>query len=587
MASVHNRYRIILCVLIAGALSLSCSKVSFKHQLSWDAFGYYLYLPALFIYDDPDLSESWVDDTYEKYYVSDTQYQLNTQPDGSRVIKYPAGLAILYTPGFIAGHLYALSNEKHAADGFSPPYAIAVTLWCLLLISAGVFLFFEFLRRLSNSHAAFITTLALLAGTNFLATAYLTPVMPHGLLFLLYVLLLFFTAKAVDANSFRHAAMAAFVFGLIALSRASEIVALVIPLTYGLASGKGLLSRDGMLRKQGALRRWLVLAAIILVMGGIQLVYWKLTAGELIYNSYDNPGEGLDLWSPHLRESLFSFRKGWWLYTPMALLAFVGIFHPALSRRGWRIPLLLFMTLTIWLVSSWTTWWFADSFGQRAYVQSYAVLFMGLAVLIESAQRGQRLLQWAGGSVLVLFIALNLFQTWQFTEGVLPTDRITQAYYNEVFLRTSKPEEAGRLLSVNRQQNGAGAWGRRASYRTTLDTNVVISSPPGVEVSEFPYTWSFKSSDRFSDDHAFVVLDWEVQAVAPQEGRFQLVTCAFYKGGAYNWRSNAFNLTEASGSAHFVTPHFRSADDEYRIQLWNPQLTTIDSLRLRIRVLEP
>lgn len=587
MASAHNRYRILLTLLIAAAVGFSFSSISFKQQLSWDAFGYYLYLPAVFLYDDLDLSEPWVDQVYDQYAVSDTKYQLYPQPGGARVIKYPAGLALLYAPGFVAGHIYALSHDAYPADGFSPPYAVAVTLWCLLLISAGVFLFYEFLRRLFNPHVSFLTTVALLAGTNFLVTAYLTPVMPHGLLFFLYVLLLFFTAKAVDATSFRHAVMAAIVFSLIALSRASEIIALAIPLTYGISTGKGLLSTGGMLRDKGAIRKWVILATIIIGIGSVQLIYWKLTAGTFIYNSYDNAGEGLDLWSPRLLESLFSFRKGWWLYTPLAIMAFIGIFHPALSRRGWRTPLLIFMILTIWLVSSWTTWWFADSFGQRAYVQSYAMLFIGFAVLTERVQHGRQLLRWAAGSVFALLVALNLFQSWQFREGVLPSDRITEAYYNAVFLKLERPENAEELLSVNRQNNAATAWERREMYKTSLDTSIMVSSSMNGTTTEFPFTWSFKNDEKISEDHAFVVLDWKSMSTQSQDGRFQLVTCAFHDGGVYNWHSTAFDLHERSGSTHFITPHFRSEDDEYRIQLWNPQLTHIDSLHLRIRILQP
>jgi hypothetical protein len=580
-------YHVSLLMLLAGSWALSFSQLDLTLQIRWDAAGYYFYLPAIVLHGDPGLSEAWVDQAFHDYYFSDTRYQFNPQPDGKQVIKYPSGLAILYAPGFFVGHLYALASDAYPADGFSPPYSVAVSLWCLLLISSGVFLFFAFLQRLFSPFTAFLTTAALLLGTNFLATAFLSPLMPHGLLFFMYVLLLSFTAKAVDGNSFRHAVAAAIVFALIALSRPSEMVALILPLVYGWGAGRGLLAKGGLLRGATARKRWLVLVGVIAVMGGIQLVYWKTTTGSWLYYSYDNPGEGLDFWSPHLRESLFSFRKGWWLYTPLALIAIVGLFHPALSRRGWRAGALLFMLLTIWIVSSWTTWWFAGSFGQRAYVQSYAVLFLGLATLIEVARESVKPLKWAAAIGLLLLIALNLFQTWQFTSGILPDDRITEAYYNAVFLRTEKPENAEQLLSVDRCTNGEIHWALRDEYRTTLDSSFVIGALPGSPPVDFPWTWEFINAERFQSDHAFVVMDWEHFGQLPQQGEFRMVTSAFHEDAVYNWRGLACSLSKDSGSVHFLTPHFRSSEDRFVVQVWNPELLPLDSVAVRVRFLEP
>ncbi|MCB0815419.1 MAG: hypothetical protein KDB87_19920, partial [Flavobacteriales bacterium] len=69
---------------------------------------------------------------------------------------------------------------------------------------------------------------------------------------------------------------------------------------------------------------------VALVLGGLPpvlllLSYWKVYGGAWIFDSYQNPGEGLDLFYPHLHRFLFSFRKGWFIYTPLMLVAAAGL----------------------------------------------------------------------------------------------------------------------------------------------------------------------------------------------------------------------------------------------------------------------
>lgn len=94
--------------------------------LSWDSFGYYLYLPSNFIYDDIFLiDQNWIDNIFETYQPSGTFYQVITQEDGVRTIKYPIGMALFYLPFFFVGHLAALISN-YPVDGFSLPYKASI-----------------------------------------------------------------------------------------------------------------------------------------------------------------------------------------------------------------------------------------------------------------------------------------------------------------------------------------------------------------------------------------------------------------------------------------------------------------------------
>ena len=55
-----------------------------------------------------------------------------------------------------------------------------------------------------------------------------------------------------------------------------------------------------------------------------QMVYWKLHTGNLLFYTY---GEEKFFWNdPKVLEGLFSFRKGWLVYSPLMLLSLTGIF---------------------------------------------------------------------------------------------------------------------------------------------------------------------------------------------------------------------------------------------------------------------
>ena len=96
----------------------------------------------------------------------------------------------------------------------------------------------------------------------------------------------------------------------------------------------------------------LLFCFLIICIASIQLGYWKYTSGKFIINPYgaSNAGEGLELLNPHLLEVLFSFRKGWFIYTPLMLFTLVGFkelyknnkvlfgHQSRLSSAFWRLP---------------------------------------------------------------------------------------------------------------------------------------------------------------------------------------------------------------------------------------------------------
>ena len=73
------------------------SKPGSEATISWDVSGYYMYLPAAFIYKDLKKC-AFKDSILAKYQPSPDFQQAFLHPSGNYVMKYPAGQAIMMLP---------------------------------------------------------------------------------------------------------------------------------------------------------------------------------------------------------------------------------------------------------------------------------------------------------------------------------------------------------------------------------------------------------------------------------------------------------------------------------------------------------
>ncbi|NRA11765.1 MAG: hypothetical protein HRT57_07410, partial [Crocinitomicaceae bacterium] len=123
---MKNRYSLFVCIIVGIILiqyRISYTNISSGDPLkitTWDAFGYYLYLPSSVIYNDMTELE-WVDEMDSTYQLTGGEmYQAHKQDNGKYVFKYLGGVSIMQAPFFFIGHSIALSSN-YKANGFSPP----------------------------------------------------------------------------------------------------------------------------------------------------------------------------------------------------------------------------------------------------------------------------------------------------------------------------------------------------------------------------------------------------------------------------------------------------------------------------------
>ena len=408
--------------------------------LTWDAMGYYIYLPARFIYHDLG-HMAFSADIMREYNPSSSFYQafqVPGAPEGQLVAKYTCGLAFLWTPFFFLGH-WAAGWLGYPQDGFSAPYQIAIAFGGMLFGLLGLGILRRVLLRYFSDVVTTLVLVLLVLGSNYFQYAVFDAAMAHVYLFAGYALLLWLTIRWHERPTRLAAFGIGLTLGVLVLIRPSEAVAAVIPLLWGLGSLAAVRAKLALLRE-----RWA--HVLLLVLGGVlgvlpQPLYWHWATGHFIFYSYGN--QHFSFLKPHTWEVLFSFRKGWLIYSPLLLLPLAGLVALWRTHRGVAVPVLVFFLLNLWVVSAWDIWWYGGSIGQRALVQSYAVLALpwGAAVawLMQPARRPG--LRVAALVVSVLLIDVNLFQHWQFMQSIINPDEMNRRYYFAIFNKT-KPTQA-------------------------------------------------------------------------------------------------------------------------------------------------
>jgi hypothetical protein len=410
--------------------------------LFWDKSGYYVYLPATFIYDDIGRLD-FLDSLNPKYGLTGkyNDYGLFEQPTGKRLNKYSIGLCFFQLPFFAIGHLITLTGNEYPADGYSPYYMLLICISTAFWAVMGLWVLGDFLRR----HVSVIITISVLLllafGTNLYAYSSFDTGMSHTCSFFLIACVLNVTDRWYRSGENKWVLLLGFVFGWIFLVRPVNIICLLIPLLWQ-TENERLGNRHSFFFRN---RSGIFLAGILgITVAFIQLAYWKYVTGSWLKYSYE--GESFNFAHPHILDGLFSYRKGWFVYTPLALIATLGFILRKRKHGNLSPALLSTMCIAIYLVFSWECWFYGGSFGCRALIEFLAVMSFPLATFIEYCFSKGQVVKITVSTVLVAMLSLNIWQTYQFHKGIIWYDNTTEAYYWRVFFKLNTTPEDDALM---------------------------------------------------------------------------------------------------------------------------------------------
>ncbi len=430
---------------VLGALIISVTWVNFnlvrwnlKDVISSDVNHYYSYLPAFFI--EHDLSLSFLDDNINNE-TEAKHYAPNKTPKGQYVIKMSMGAAFGYLPFFGMAHVYA-QVLGYKADGFSEPYHFAVLFSSLFWFVLGLVFLGKLLRLYFPSFITTFTVFCICFGTNVFYYLTIAGGMPHAFSFALVAMFIYYTISWHQHHELRAALILGLLCAMLVLVRPVNLLLLLFFLFYNVNSRIGFIQKFRLLTAH----KWQVLA-----MAGLafliclpQLCYWHYVSGSYFFHSY--VGEHFFFLRPHLADGLFSFRKGWLLYTPMMLFAVAGLFFLKNSLRQYAFAIPVFLVVYLYVIFSWWCWWYGGSFGQRAMIDVYPLLAIPMATFIYRIRKKDSRLKKLLYTLAGIFIVLNLFQTMQAKYNILHYDSMTRESYFRNFFSTSKSADREKYL---------------------------------------------------------------------------------------------------------------------------------------------
>ena len=390
-----------------------------------DPAGYYVYLPALFIYNfDADNFP----DSIEKF--CGYGFELT---NGKVISKYPFGVAIAYSPFFLSAHLIA--KDK---NGFSRDYHRAVRIAAVFYCIFGLLFSFLFFSRYVNQIIALTSLIPLFFGTNLIYYTLKMPGYSHTISFCLIACFLYCitVCKRNPAHWCRWLLPILFGF-IISVRMLNGIVIFLIPL-WDFKNFRDSISFTKKFIKDYKLMLLFILSIVVFM--SPQFLYNQYLSGSLLKEMY--PGEHFtNLSHPKILLVLFGASNGLYIYTPVFILFtfcnFIGLQEK--FKNGYLV-LSYFIVITF-IYASWSSPSLGCAFGHRGMLD-FVTLFIFPFVLTLDYLINKR--KWIILLLLAIviyaccYITLGIYEMWWYCfygKGDYDYFRLIEDYFNFYHLK--------------------------------------------------------------------------------------------------------------------------------------------------------
>ncbi len=577
---------LITTIVVMVAVVFNITNSLHKRTIGGDAQGYYAWLPVTLIHHHITF-ESWADSLAAETGFTYPPHYLNREGE-VLINKYTLGSALLMSPFFLAGHAVAWIGG-YETNGFSIPYVLFTSLAGIFFCVVGLW----FIYKISLSYGAsrglsFLAALVLGWGTNLFHYAVMQPAMSHVYSFSAVAALVWLLRRELSHAGKGNLWKAALALGfIVAIRPVNGLVVLAIPFLLNSPADLPVLFKKAIQPTQV----WKIVAAAT-VLPLLMMVVWEFQTGYKIFYGYK--GEGFQWDSPHFLAMLFSYRKGWFVYTPLALTILPALVHLLLKRDLYRFTtFVLFMMVLLYVLSSWWSWWYGDGFGMRPLVDFYPIVI--IPVIIWLSNINSEKLKGALITVVVLLTGFNLLQTWQYNAGILLPDNMSSKKYWHVFCKTSTINYTGSiglqsedlfrglqrdtLLNIRNDFERAAyrwaPWPRRMVHDSAFSGSWVLaydrvqtySMSIGIDSAKL-----FRTARNLLIDGTFWYLELEPDAVLKSPLVIDIQApggvSTFYKGASLKEIPDSTTGMWRKASFRFTAP-VPDSGSELKIYLWN------------------
>jgi hypothetical protein len=433
--------------------------------IQWDVIDYYGYLPAAFIYHD--LSLRFMDHySGEKHFV----FWAKKLPNGKRIFKMTMGLSALYAPFFFVANTLA-GPLGYNTGGYSLPYRLALVLAALFYLALGLWVLSKVLRFYFDDRVSAIVILALGLGTHLFWYSTFEPGMSHVYSFFLASVFIWLSLKWYQKTSVWRSVLLGLVIGLLTLIRPVNVLMAVFFVLYDIKNRKDFKSRFQFLL--GHYRQLFMIIFFGFLVLLPQMIYWKWVSGHWFYYSYGD--EGFFFLHPHFIDLLFSFRKGWLVYTPVMFFALWGIYFLFARLKSWFLPVLVLLPLVLYVASSWWCWWYGGSLGQRELIDIYPFMAVPLAAFLQWLLEQKAIKRRLLGLLFLTTVLLGAFYNVQYYYGAIHWDAMSKkAYFNSFGRVHPSPKLNGLLIHPDYESALHGVQERVSEVNKTETIEMVI-----------------------------------------------------------------------------------------------------------------
>ncbi len=593
-----------LVTLIVTCIIISIYRINIvnEKEISWDVLGYYLYLPATFIHHDAMLNDiGWLKKINSEKNLTGTLYMVSQNKEGKPMYFFLMGMALFYLPFFFAGHVFA-SISGYAADGFSLPYQYFLVIGGIIYTITGLIYLRKILMRFFSENLSSLIMIIIVFGTNYINHLTIKNLETVNVLFMLTSIIVWNTIKWHENYKNKYLIALGICIALATMIKPSEVFVLLIPLLWNVTSIEMLKQKFIILisNKKGVL----ITIGICLVLVLPQMLYWYLRTGNIIYDSYKNPGVGLDYLSPHIIDVLFSYRKGWFLYTPIMIFSIIGFYFLYKKNKQIFYASILYFLVSFYIIASWTEWWYGAAFSTRPLITTYPILSICLGYFLLYIKEKSLFIKIAFSGIAVFFIFLNQFQWWQYKNYILDPYRTTKEYYWATFLKTKATDSNRELLMVDRDFTGKMEFKDEYKYQKTilLTDNFEEKNEKEIQSEDNNKFFRFREDQEYfpiletsyneltQKDHIWIKASMDIRFPNDYKGQMPCIVMSMERK-TWSYGYYLSEIKQDSASNHwkkvemmYISPEIRSGKDRVKCYIWKrgKEAFDIDNVKLEI-----
>jgi hypothetical protein len=408
-----------------------------------DGVGYYAYARAPLIQHNLHFEEDW-------RHANLNFFQSRSGPDGQLLPEeytetgyvsnlFAIGPAMLWMPFLLVAHILVLFirlfGAPTLANGFSFPYILAMAMGTAIYGFLGLLLSFSLARKYIDEWSAFFATVGVWFASSLPVYMYFNPAWSHAHSAFIVALFIWYWDKTRQQRAIRQWLLLGILAGLMVDVYFPNGVFLLLPLIeslFGCAADLKTAADKARLRLVGNL-----LFAFAFFVSLLPTVISR----RIIFGGFFRFGAYSHLtwdWSaPHAAQVLFSSDHGLFSWTPLLLLAFLGLLVAPRAAREISFYLGACSLVFYYVIASYPYWDGLSSFGNRFFISLTPVFVFGVAGFLHRFANlfsNLRVAKIACAALVACFIFWNFGLIYQWGTHLIPVRgpiSFREAAYNE------------------------------------------------------------------------------------------------------------------------------------------------------------